>query len=92
MQVTDKQTARFRSEPAAGNERIDVVLRNAEGGAPVLEIRSLRWGRGVGWYVQKTIRVGPQEATQLGRALRRLARRERKSTVCGKVLPFPLSP
>lgn len=91
MQATDKRTARSHLEHEAGNERIDAVLRGVEGGAPVVEIRSLRWGRGVGWYVQKTIRLRPQQAARLARTLRRLALAEKRHAARGKVVPFPLS-
>jgi hypothetical protein len=67
-------------------EKIELIAPGE--GAP-LELRSLRWGRGIGWYVQKTITIDAIQAKTLIGALRgAIAARARKAGK-GNVIPFP---
>ena len=68
-------------------EKIEVIA--TEEGGPFLEIRSLRWGRGVGWYVQKTITLDAVQAQMLMHTLRRSVALGAKKTGKGNVIPFP---
>lgn len=84
---TSKHKVLARLEGDNVEERIEVIARNES--APVLEIRSLRWGRGIGWYVQKTIPLNATQAKMLMRALRGSVAISAKKTGKGNVIPFP---
>jgi hypothetical protein len=68
-------------------EKIEVIA--SEEGTPSIEIRSLRWGRGIGWYVQKTIILDGVQVNMLMRALRRSVARSAKKSGKGNVISFP---
>ena len=70
-------------------EKIDLVLRHTEEGSMALEVRSLRWGQGVGWYTQKTIVLDPGQVKRLASLLRRAALTGQTRTGGGKILTFP---
>lgn len=67
-------------------EKIELIAPGE--GAP-LEIRSLRWGRGVGWYAQKTIALDPAQAKMLIDALRASVAVAARKAGKGSVIPFP---
>lgn len=78
-----------RLEGENEEEKIEVIA--TQEGGPFLEIRSLRWGRGVGWYVQKTITLNAVQAKMLMHALRRSVALGAKKSGKGNVIPFPAS-
>lgn len=82
-----KVLARLESENI--EEKIEVIA--SDDGPRFLEIRSLRWGRGIGWYVQKTITVDAIQAKTLMHTLRRSVIMSAKKTGKGNVIPFPAS-
>lgn len=74
------------------NEKVEVVM---EPSGERLHIRLLSWGEGVGWYPQKTIALDHSELEAfqglLNQAkLRSKIRRQTKTKLEGKVIPFPL--
>src|SRR5574341_2274138 len=70
-------------------ETIELVLRRTEKGSTALEVRSLRWGQGIGWYTQKTIVLDPSQLRRLASLLRRTALTDRTRTGGRKILTFP---
>jgi hypothetical protein len=86
MSAIGKQETLAQLEGTDAKERIEVVVRQT-GGLRTLQIRSLRWGKGVGWYVQKTIEVSHAQAGELAQLLRRHSLPKTGSR--GKVIPFP---
>ena len=87
MSGAKQQKVLARLEGKNEQEKIEVIA--TEEGAPFLEIRSLRWGRGVGWYVQKTITLNADQAKTLMHALRRSVAMGARKSGKGKVIPFP---
>ena len=75
----------------ADNEysRLQVVLSCDAAGERTLELRQQSWGKGVGWYRQHTLQLGPAEAEALLQTLRTGAWRKRAGRSGGKVIPFP---
>ncbi|MBI3128656.1 MAG: hypothetical protein HYZ11_13715 [Candidatus Tectomicrobia bacterium] len=61
-----------------GTERVDVVVVSGRG-ERALELRLMGWGQGLGWYVQKSIRLDRRQAA----ALRELL------GVAGALVPSP---
>jgi hypothetical protein len=70
-------------------EKVELILRHTAEGSAVLEVRSLRWGQGIGWYAQKTIVLAPSQVSRLALLLRRFSAGSRIKTGKGKVIPFP---
>jgi len=70
-------------------EKIELVLRHTEEDSTALEVLSLRWGQGIGWYTQKTIALDPSQVRRLASLLRRAALRGQSRTGGGKILTFP---
>jgi len=70
-------------------EKIELVLRHTGERGPALEVRSLRWGQGVGWYTQKTIVLDPGQVMRLASLLRRAALTGQTRTGGRKILTFP---
>ena len=78
----------------ADNEhsRLEVALSCDAAGERTLELRRQSWGKGVGWYRQHTLQLGPAEAEALLQTLRTSGRAWRKQSgrrSGGKVIPFP---
>ena len=77
----------------ADNEhsRLQVALSCDAAGEQTLELRRQSWGKGVGWYRQHTLQLGPAEAEALLQTLRTSGRawRKRAGQAGGKVIPFP---
>jgi hypothetical protein len=55
------------------DEKFEVVLRRQEQRPPSIELRLVRWGEGVGWYVQRTTPL-PADLCGLRGLLRRAQR------------------
>ena len=70
-------------------EKIELVLRHTGERGPGLEVRSLRWGQGIGWYTQKTIVLDPGQVRRLASLLRRTALTRHTRTGGRKILTFP---
>lgn len=69
-------------------EKIEVIARQTAQNAPILEVRSLRWGPGVGWYTQKTLALTPGQASQLAHLLRRFSSARPVRSNRAKIIPF----
>ena len=89
MSSSKEQKVLGRLEGENVEEKIEVIARSEN--PPVLEIRSLRWGRGIGWYVQKTIALNATQAKTLMCALRGSVVMSAKKTGKGNVIQFPLN-
>jgi hypothetical protein len=87
MSGSKRQKVLARLEGENVEEKIEVIAR--EDNPPFLEIRSLRWGRGIGWYVQKTIPLDPTQVKMLTHVLRRSAIMSGTKNSKGNVIPFP---
>jgi hypothetical protein len=90
MSSSNEQKILARLEGENVEEKIEVIARRES--PPILEIRSLRWGRGIGWYVQKTIPLDATQAKMLMRALRGSVVMSAKKIGKGNVIPFPSVP
>lgn len=52
--------------PAAdGLEKVDVVVEHDFDGKRKIVVRQLAWGNGVGWFVQRTIRLTDAQAKEI---------------------------
>lgn len=87
MSSVKQQKVLARLEGENVEEKIEVIA--TEESSPSLEIRSLRWGRGIGWYVQKTITLNAIQAKMLMHALRPSTVMRAKKARKGSVIPFP---
>ena len=81
--------------PQGGGETVlEVAMTSESSGAMMVELRSLVWGDGMGWYRQHTLRLNGTAARQLIQALgivQRRVERQASDTLRPKVLPFPRS-
>jgi hypothetical protein len=89
MSVTGQQRVLGQLEGENEQEKVELVLHHTAEGYASLEVRSLRWGPGIGWYVQKTINLDPAQVHRLDHLLRRSSVVRQKGGNCGKVIPFP---
>jgi hypothetical protein len=89
MSGSKQQKVLARLEGENVEEKIEVIARHES--PPFLEIRSLRWGRGIGWYVQKTITLDATQAKMLMHVLRGSVVMSAKKTGKGNVIQFPAS-
>lgn len=69
-------------------ERIEVVAQQTAGHLPILEVHALRWGSGVGWYIQKTLTLTPGQASRLAHLLRRFSSVAQPKRGRPKIVPF----
>jgi hypothetical protein len=69
-------------------EKVEVLLRQRREGSMAVEIRSMRWGQGIGWYAQKTLTLAPGQASQLAHLLRRFSSAAQVRKGRPKVVPF----
>ncbi|HWO42359.1 MAG TPA: hypothetical protein VNO43_11210 [Candidatus Eisenbacteria bacterium] len=69
-------------------ERIEVIARENPGEAPMLEVRALRWGSGVGWYPHKTLVLTSGQALRLAHLLRRFSATARRGSDQPKIIPL----
>jgi hypothetical protein len=79
-------------EGGGSGEWLEVVCREQESRTVDVELRLLVWGKGVGWYSQRTLPL-PRNLTQL-RALLRRAERQSQGSKAGaprtkSVVRFP---
>jgi hypothetical protein len=75
-----------------GDTAIEVVMIHNATGATAIELRSLVWGNGLGWYRQHTLQLDGMAARDLIQALGIVQRRVEREAVDGlshRVLPFP---
>jgi hypothetical protein len=73
------------------DELIEVVLDCEEGGSGCLQLRSRRWGSGIGWYTQKSLEIDPSQADRLIQILQRAGRRSEapsETALRHNVVPF----
>ena len=89
MKEIEHERSKGASEGGNSKEKIEVIAKREN--PQILEIRSLRWGNGVGWYVQKTITVDAAQAKVLMRALRGAVVMSARKASKGNVIPFPFS-
>jgi hypothetical protein len=77
------------------NTMLELVMLPGADGSTNIELRSLAWGSGLGWYRQHTLQLDGAAAHHLIQALgvveRRVERQDR-DLLGRKVLPFPLPP
>ena len=71
--------------------RLEVAFIESETDDACIELRHLVWGKGVGWYRQKTLRLEAQAARSLLRALGQARHRlvSGDGAPARKVIPFP---
>jgi hypothetical protein len=89
MSVAGQQRILGQLEGENEQEKVELVLHHTAEGPASLEVRSLRWGPGIGWYVQKTISLDSAQVHRLEHLLRRSSIVSRKRERSGKVIPFP---
>jgi hypothetical protein len=89
MSLTGQQRILGQLEGENEKEKVELVLHHTAEGSASLEVRSLRWGSGIGWYVQKTINLDPAQVHRLDHLLRRSSIVRRKRGIGGKVIAFP---
>ena len=71
---------------------LQVALVHTDGNDACIELRHLVWGKGLGWYRQKTLRLESQAARSLLRALGQVRHHLVPKGTAGpsrKVIPFP---
>jgi hypothetical protein len=71
---------------------MQVVMIHHATGVTDIELRSLVWANGLGWYCQHTLQLDGTAARDLVQALGIVQRRVEREAVDGlthKVLPFP---
>ena len=88
MSAIGQQRVLGHLESDSATEKIEVIGRQTAEDAPTIEIRSLRWGSGVGWYTQKTLALTPGQATQLAHLLRRYSSAHSVRSNRAKVIPL----
>src|SRR5919109_1403994 len=69
-------------------EKVDVVLRQTREVSAVLEVRSMRWGQGIGWDAQKKLTLSPGQAIRLAHLLRRFSSAAQVRRGRPKVVPL----
>ena len=76
----------------SGDTVLEVVMMHEANGATNIELRSLVWGSGLGWYRQHTLQLDGTAARSLIRALgvvQRRVERQGIDALAHKILPFP---
>jgi len=58
-----------RKKPSSENRRVEVVVEQKEDGRREVLLQDLSFGSGVGWYVQKTMRLDPEQVEALLKSL-----------------------
>jgi hypothetical protein len=74
---------------------LEVVLIDDQGQGPRVELRTLAWGNGLGWYRQHTVTLDSASLQGLQRTLGQLQSYIRHSTPrrqSATVIPFPCVP
>jgi hypothetical protein len=75
-----------------GDTVVEIALVHTGDGATNIELRSLVWGHGLGWYRQHTLQLDGTTARYLIQALSVVQRREERQAtdaLAHKILPFP---
>ena len=70
--LSEPRPARSRRESPRGptpHRRVEVAISYDTHGKRVVALEDLSYGPGVGWYVQKTIRLDPEQVDALLRSL-----------------------
>ena len=71
---------------------LEAALVHSDTNEACVELRHLAWGKGLGWYRQKTLRLEAPAAYALLRALGQVRHRlvpGDATAAAGKVIPFP---
>lgn len=89
MSGTSQKIVLAELEAEKPEEKIELVLSQREKGSS-LQVRSLRWGQGIGWFVHKTITLDPTQVKTLARLLRRSEIDNDGSKAKGKVIVLPI--
>jgi hypothetical protein len=74
---------------------LEIVMIQDAGGVTNVELRSLLWGNGLGWYRQQTLHLDGATARNLIQALGVVQRRvehQGSEGAAGRVLSFPRKP
>lgn len=74
---------------------LEVVLCTRATAPPIVELRRLSWGAGIGWFRQQTLRLEAGEVAHLFATLRRYHKRWQSPAApshAAKVIPFPRPP
>jgi len=58
-----------RPRPRPANRRVEVVVEEKADGRSEVLVQDLSYGPGVGWYVQKTMRLDPEQVEALLKSL-----------------------
>src|SRR5262245_20990975 len=75
-----------------GDTILEIALVHVGDGATNIELRSLLWGHGLGWYRQHTLQLDGTAARRLIQALGIVQRREERQATAAlthNILPFP---
>lgn len=62
-------TLRARKTPLSANRRVEVIVEQKDDGRREVLVQDLSFGAGVGWYVQKTMRLDPEQVEALLKSL-----------------------
>ncbi len=62
-----------------GDEKLELLVRETAAGAVEIELRLLAWGKGIGWYPQRTLPL-PADLVLLRALLRRAESLSRRGT------------
>jgi hypothetical protein len=74
---------------------LEIVMLPGADGTSSIELRSLTWGNGVGWYRQHTIQLDGATARHMIQALEVVQRRvehQGQDSLVRRILPFPRHP
>jgi hypothetical protein len=63
------QRSRGTPRGSSPNRRVEVSISHDAAGKRIVSLEDLSYGPGVGWYVQKTIRLDPEQVDALLRSL-----------------------
>jgi hypothetical protein len=94
-QTEGKAEVRLATIPQKSDDTVlEIVMMHEANGATNVELRSLVWGSGLGWYRQQTLQLDGTTARNLIQALGIVQRRvehQGLSALARDVLPFPPS-
>ena len=80
---------------ATSDHMLEVVLIDDQGQGPRVELRTLAWGNGLGWYRQHTVTLDSASLQGLQRALGQIQGHIKHRTPqrrSATVIPFPCVP
>ena len=94
-QADDKREVVLATIPQRSHDTVlEIVMMHESDGATNVELRSLVWGNGLGWYRQHTLQLDGTTARNLIQALGIVQRRVEHQSIdalAHKVLPFACS-